>query len=47
MNIGMWLLMIIGGIFGIGLVGGMVAGIISVIIYKIYRSCKYHISLYD
>lgn len=47
MNIGMWILMIVGGIFGVGLVGGMVAGIIGVIIYKIYRSCKYHISLYD
>ena len=47
MNIGMWILMILGGIFGIGLVGGMIVGIISVIIYKIYRACKYHISLYD
>lgn len=47
MNIGMWLLIIVGGIFGVGLVGGMVAGIVGVIIYKIYRACKYHISLYD
>ncbi len=47
MNIGMWILMIVGGIFGVGPVGGMVVGIIGVIIYKIYRSCKYHISLYD
>ena len=47
MNIGMWLLIIVGGIFGVGLVGGMVAGIVGVIIYKIYRACKCHISLYD
>ncbi len=47
MNIGLWILMIIGGIFGIGLVGGTVIGMIGVIIYKIYRSCRYHVSLYD
>lgn len=47
MNIGSWLLIIIGGIFGIGLVGGMVVGIIAVIIYKIYRACRYHISIFD
>lgn len=37
----------IGGTFGIALVGGTVVGMIGVIIYKIYRCLRYHISLYD
>ena len=41
------ILLAIGGTFGIALVGGTVVGMIGVIIYKIYRSLRYHISLYD
>ena len=47
MNIVGWLVCIIGGIFGIGLVGGTALGMIGVIIWKIYRYCRYHISLYE
>ena len=44
MNIVGWLVCII---FGIGLVGGTALGMIGVIIWKIYRKCRYHISLYE
>lgn len=37
MNIVGWLVCIIGGIFGIGLVGGTALGMIGVVIWKIYR----------
>ena len=37
----------IGGTFGIALVGGTVAGMIGVILYKIYRKLRYNISLYN
>ena len=47
MNIVGWLVCIIGGIFGIGLVGGTAFGMIGVVIWKIYRKCRYHISLYE
>ena len=39
MNIVGWLVCIIGGIFGLGMIG--------VVIWKIYRKCRYHISLYE
>lgn len=47
MNIITWLICIIGGIFGIGLVGGTVVGMIGVVLWKIYRTCRFHISLYE
>lgn len=47
MNIVGWLVCIIGGIFGIGLVGGTALGMIGVVIWKICRKCRYHISLYE
>ena len=47
MNIVGWLVCIIGGIFGIGLVGGTALGMIGEVIWKIYRKCRYHISLYE
>ena len=42
MNIVGWLVCIIGGIFGIGLVGGTALGMIGVVIWKIYRKCQYN-----
>ena len=47
MNILGMILLGICGLFGITLVGGTVVGMIGVIICKIYRSLRYHISLYD
>ena len=37
MSIPLWILIIIGSIFGIVLTGGTVIGLIAVIIFKIYR----------
>lgn len=42
-----FILLGISGAFRIALVGGAVVGMIGVILYKIYRKCRYHISLYD
>lgn len=47
MNIIMTIICIIGGIFGIVLVGGTVLSMIGIILYKVYRKIKYNISLYD
>lgn len=47
MSISMWIICILGGIFGIAISGGTVVGMIGVIIYKIYRKIRFDISLYD
>lgn len=47
MNIGMLIICILGGAFGIAIVGGTVIGMIAVIIHKIYRKIRFGISLYD
>ena len=44
MNIIMWIVIILGGILGIAVTLGTVAGII---IYKICRKIRYGISLYN
>lgn len=47
MNIGMLIVCILGGGFGIAIVGGTAVGMVGVIIHKIYRKIRYGISLYD
>lgn len=47
MNIGILLLVIIGGVTGFISTAYMVLSLIGTIAYKIYRSLKYHVSLYD
>lgn len=47
MNIGLILVMIIGGAAGILSSLYVVISAIAVIIFKFYRKFKYHISLYD
>lgn len=47
MSIGMWIITIIGGAVGILSTLYIVASIFAVLIYKIYRKAKYHISLYN
>jgi len=47
MNIGLWLIIIFGGLVGILATGYMVVSLLAVIFYKIYRKVRYHSSLYD
>lgn len=47
MNIGILLIIIVGGIVGILSTAFMTFSLIGTIIYKIYRSIRYHVSLYD
>ena len=47
MNIIMWIVIILGGILGIAVTLGTVAGMVGVIIYKICRKNRYGISLYN
>lgn len=47
MNIGLMLLVIIGGIVGVLSTGYMVISLVWVIMYKIYRKIRYNASLYD
>ena len=47
MNIIMWIVIILGGILGIAVTLGTVAGMVGVIIYKICRKIRYGISLYN
>lgn len=47
MNIGLLLLVVVGGLVGVLSTGYMVISLIAVLVYKIYRSVKYHVSLYD
>ncbi len=47
MNIGLWIIVIIGG--GVGALSSIyiVASLLGTIAYKIYRSLRYHVSLYN
>lgn len=47
MNIGLWIIIIIGGAAGAFSSLYIVFSLIGTICYKIYRKTKYHISLYD
>lgn len=47
MNIIMWIVIILGGLFGIAVTVGTVIGMIGVIAHKIYRKIRYKIPLYD
>lgn len=47
MNIGMFLVIVIGGLVGVLSTVYCAISLVAVIAYKIYRSLKYHISLYD
>ena len=47
MNIGLWIIIIIGGAAGAFSSLYIVFSLIGTIGYKIYRKTKYHISLYD
>lgn len=47
MNIFYYILLFIGGSVGLLSTLYMVVSLIAVIVYKIYRKIKYHISLYD
>lgn len=47
MNIGILILVVIGGITGFVSTAYMVLSLIGTIAYKIYRTVKYHVSLYD
>ena len=41
------LVMVIGGGLGILTSVGITAGIFGTIFYKVYRKCRYHISMFD
>lgn len=47
MNILMILLVLVGGAVGLFSTGYIVFSLINTIAFKIYRKCKYNISLYD
>lgn len=47
MNIGVMILVVIGGLTGFLSSLYMVGFLVGVIGYKIYRSIRYHVSLYD
>lgn len=47
MNIGLMILIIIGGVVGVLSTGYMVISLVWVIMYKIYRKIRYNASLYD
>ncbi len=46
MNIFMWILIFIGGATGALSTLYIIVSLFAVIFYKIYRSVKYHVSLY-
>ena len=47
MNIGLLIIILIGGIAGASSTLYIIVSLFGTIIYKIYRSVKYHISLYS
>lgn len=47
MNIAVWLMVVIGGAAGLLSTLYIVVAIFAVIIFKLYRKARYHISLYD
>lgn len=47
MNILIWLVIILGGLLGFVSSMYILVSLVGMIIYKIYRKCRYHVSLYD
>lgn len=47
MNIGLWILVIIGGATGALSTIYIIVSLFATIFFKLYRKAKYHISLYD
>ncbi|MDE6909370.1 MAG: hypothetical protein K2P44_02710 [Lachnospiraceae bacterium] len=47
MNILLWILIFIGGAVGALSTLYIVVSLFAVIFYKIYRSLRYHVSIYD
>lgn len=47
MNPLIWLVVILGALLGLVSSLYIIVSLIGMIIYKIYRKCKYHVSLYD
>ncbi len=47
MNIGLWILVFIGGATGALSTLYLLVSLFAVIFYKVYRKIKYHTSLYD
>lgn len=47
MNIGILLLVILGGSAGVLSTLYLIVAMIGILIYKIYRSLRYHVSLYS
>lgn len=47
MSIPLWIIIIIGSIFGIVLTGSTVIGLIGIVIYKIVRKIRFGTPLYD
>jgi len=47
MNIGLWILIFIGGATGALSTIYIIVSLFAVLFYKLYRKVKYHASLYD
>ncbi len=47
MNIGLWILVFIGGATGALSTVYIIISLFAVLFYKIYRKVKYHASMYD
>ena len=47
MNPFMWLLVIIGSVAGVGTTLYIIVSLFAVLAFKIYRTVKHHIPLYD
>ena len=47
MNIGLWILVFIGGATGALSTVYIIISLFAVLFYKIYRKVKYHASIYD
>ena len=47
MNPLIWLIIILGALLGLLSSLYIILSMVGMIIYKIYRKCKYHVSLYD
>ncbi|MBR5356917.1 MAG: hypothetical protein IK121_08360 [Lachnospiraceae bacterium] len=46
MNIGFWIIIIIGGLAGVLSSGYLIVSLVVTIIYKIYRKIKYHEAIF-
>lgn len=47
MNIGLWILVFIGGATGALSTVYIIISLFAVLFYKVYRKVKYHASMYD